>query len=151
MIRRARESILQIYFSGSIFAFFGVIDIAERPEVYYPCGQIGRFIGRSRNSWRHGKMKYLSFGVLPIQMTFQEDGDVHIKIKDQMETLLNNIDWNEGLLQGQFYGEVKTEDTAHVPHIILLDMRLGGKKMSGLVLAMDDYWFGLASWIQLSR
>jgi len=68
-----------------------------------------------------------------------------------METLLNNIDWNEGLLQGQFYGEVKTEDTAHVPHIILLDMRLGGKKMSGLVLAMDDYWFGLASWIQLSR
>ncbi|TRZ89233.1 hypothetical protein D4R89_06425 [bacterium] len=58
MIRRARESIIQICFSGSISAFF--IDIAERPEVYYPCGQIGRFIGRSRNSWRHGKRKYLS-------------------------------------------------------------------------------------------
>lgn len=97
-----------------------------------------------------GEIKTFS-GVLPIQMIFQEDGDVHIKIKDQMETLLNNIDWNEGLLQGQFYGEVKTEDTAHVPHIILLDMRLRGKKMSGHVLAMNDYWFGLASWIQLSR
>jgi hypothetical protein len=44
--------------SGSIFAFFVVIDIAERPEVYYPCSQIGRFIGRSRNSWRHGKRKF---------------------------------------------------------------------------------------------
>jgi len=37
MIRRAWDSIIQKYFSGSIFAFFGVIDIAERPEVYYPC------------------------------------------------------------------------------------------------------------------
>ena len=97
-----------------------------------------------------GEIKTFS-GVLPIQMTFQKDGDVHIKIKDQMETLLNDIDWNGGLLQGQSYGEVKTEDTAHVPHIILLDIRLRGKKMSGHVLAMNDPWYGLASWIQVSR
>jgi len=90
-------------------------------------------------------------GALPVQMTFQKDGDVHIKIKDQMETLLNDINWNEGLLQGQFYGEVKTEDTAHVPHILLLEMRLRDKKMSGHVLAMNDHWYGLAFWIQLSR
>jgi hypothetical protein len=37
---------------------FRVIDIAERPEVYYQCGQVGRFTGRSGNSWRHGKRKY---------------------------------------------------------------------------------------------
>ena len=55
MIRRARESIIRIYFSGSIFAFFGVIDIAERPEVYFRRGQVGNFIsmlgwkGRSKS------------------------------------------------------------------------------------------------------
>jgi len=43
---------------GFIFAFFVVIDIAARPEVYYQRGQEGRFIGRSRNSWRPGKRKY---------------------------------------------------------------------------------------------
>jgi hypothetical protein len=36
-----------VCFSGSIFAFFVVIDITERPEVYYQCGQVGRFIGRT--------------------------------------------------------------------------------------------------------
>jgi len=55
------EQGLLICFSGSMVAFFGVIDIAERPEVYYQCGQIGRFIARSRTSWHHGKRKYLSF------------------------------------------------------------------------------------------
>ena len=51
----ARGFSVRICFSGSIVAFFGVIDIAERPEVYYPCGQVGNFIGRSRNSWRRKK------------------------------------------------------------------------------------------------
>jgi hypothetical protein len=57
----ARGFSVPICFSGSIFVFFVVIDIAERPEVYYQCGQVGRFIGRSRNSSRRGKRKYLSF------------------------------------------------------------------------------------------
>jgi CubicO group peptidase (beta-lactamase class C family) len=96
-----------------------------------------------------GEIKTFS-GVLPVQMTFQKDGDVHIKIKDQMETLLNDIDWDGATLRGQFYGEVKTDDT-HVPHIVLLDIRLRGNRMSGHVLAMNDPWFGLASWIQVSR
>ena len=64
VIQRGTVSVEQgllICFSGSMAAFFGVIDIAERPEVYYQCGQIGRLIGRSRNSWHHGKRKYLSF------------------------------------------------------------------------------------------
>jgi len=39
---------------------FRVIDIAERPEVYYQRGQSGRFIGRSGNSWGPGKSKFLS-------------------------------------------------------------------------------------------
>jgi len=43
----ARRFSVQICFSGSIVAFFDVIDIAERPEVYYQYGQVGRFIGRT--------------------------------------------------------------------------------------------------------
>jgi len=59
----ARGFSVQICF----FAFFGVIDIAERPEVYYRRGQVGNFIGRSRNSWRHGKRKYLSLDAHPVE------------------------------------------------------------------------------------
>jgi len=36
-------------------------DGAARLEVYYRRGQTGRFFGRSRNSSRRGKRKYLSF------------------------------------------------------------------------------------------
>ena len=45
-------------------AFFGVIDNAERPEVYYQCGHVGNFIGRSRNLWGPGKSKCLSISRL---------------------------------------------------------------------------------------
>ena len=76
----ARGFFVRICFSGSIVAFFGVIDIAERPEVYYPCGQAGRFIGRSRNLSRRGKRKYLSFqaqtkstGILQLGKYFIKD------------------------------------------------------------------------------
>ena len=46
------------------FARIRCPDCAERPEVYFRRGQIGRFIGRSRNSWRHEKRKYLSLKLL---------------------------------------------------------------------------------------
>jgi hypothetical protein len=49
--------------SGAIFTFFVVIDIAERQELNCQCGQVGRFIGRSRNSSRRGKRKYLYLAV----------------------------------------------------------------------------------------
>ena len=48
-------------FRPYIFAFFVVIDIAERQGVYSRRGQTGRFIGRSGNSWRPRKSKFLSF------------------------------------------------------------------------------------------
>jgi len=60
MIRMEQESIVfrpvregfpsEYAFSGSIFAFFGVSDIAERPEVYYQRGQEGRFSAKGGNS-----------------------------------------------------------------------------------------------------
>jgi len=58
LLAGARGFSVQICFSGSIFVFFGVIDIAERPEVNYQRGQVGRFSDRSGNSSRPGKRKY---------------------------------------------------------------------------------------------
>jgi len=84
-------------------------------------------------------------------MRFEEDGDVHIKIKDQMETLLNEISWNDDALYGQFHGEIKTEDAARLSHVIQLNLKLREEKLSGYVLALNDHWFGLSSWIRLAR
>ena len=45
------------------FARIRCPDCAERSEVYCRRGQVGNFIGRSRNSWRHRKKKYLSLNI----------------------------------------------------------------------------------------
>jgi hypothetical protein len=48
-------------FGRPFFAFFVVIDIADRQGVYFRRGQAGGFIGRRGDSWRPGKSKFLSF------------------------------------------------------------------------------------------
>jgi hypothetical protein len=58
----AEENGEYFYHPNMLFELdFRVIDIAERPEVYCQCGQVGRFIGRRGNLSRRGKRNYLSF------------------------------------------------------------------------------------------
>ena len=114
----------------------------KKPERFSPPKSLA-------GEWQ-GQIKMYA-GIMPVQMIFEEDGDVHIKIKDQMETLLNDIGWNDGVLYGQFCGEIKTEEASRHPHVIQLNLKLRGQKLSGYVLALNDHWFGLSSWIQLKK
>jgi len=97
-----------------------------------------------------GKIKTYS-GVMPVKMVFQDDGDVHVKIKDQMETLLNNVSLKEGVLSGRFSGEIKTGDDTHFSHIIQLRIKLYGKRISGYASAISENWYALSSWILLKK
>ncbi len=56
---RTRGFFVRICFSGSIFAFTGVIDTADRRELYSWRGQTGRFISRSGRAWCPGKIPIL--------------------------------------------------------------------------------------------
>jgi CubicO group peptidase (beta-lactamase class C family) len=90
-------------------------------------------------------------GVMPIQMIFQNDGDIHVKIENQLETLLNSVDFKDCILTGVFNGEVKTEDASRFPHTIHLKMQLREKRLYGYANATARPFFSLSSWIELRR
>jgi CubicO group peptidase (beta-lactamase class C family) len=97
-----------------------------------------------------GEIKTYS-GVMPVKMVFQEDGDIHLKIKDQLETLLNEVSLKEEILSGRCCGEIRTEDAARFPHTIELRMKLYDQKLSGYATANSGRWYGLSSWIMLKK
>ncbi len=97
-----------------------------------------------------GEIKTYS-GVMPVKMVFQDDGDIHVKIEDQLETLLNEVSFKGEILSGRFYGEIKTEDATRFPHTVDLKMKLYGQRLSGSANANSGRWYSLASWIMLKK
>ena len=101
-MRPGREDFPSPYaFRASIFAIFFVIDITERTEVYFHRGQAGGFIGRSWNSWRPGKSKFLSFAIADVatavtkgdltrSVTVEAKGEVS-ELKDNVNEMIRNL------------------------------------------------------------
>jgi len=92
-------------------------------------------------------------GTIPVKMVFQDDGDIHVKLGDQMETLLNNTKFRKGdILKGNFWGQINTSDTKLVPHYdIRVEMILRGSRLSGYAKANNSTYYGLASYIRLEK
>ena len=88
---------------------------------------------------------------MPVKMVCQDDGDVHIKIKYQMETLLNNVSLKEEVRSGRFYGEIKIGNDTYFSHIIQLRMKLYDKRMSDYASAISENWYALYYWIMLKK
>ena len=78
-------------------------------------------------------------GENPITMEFQEDGDVHVALNREegsndyiiLATLLNNFEFSDGSLKGQFYGTIETSDAKRYPHNIYVNMKLKGNRLVG--------------------
>lgn len=91
---------------------------------------------------------------IPISIVFQPDGDIHIKLGEQLETLVNKGSFEEGILEGQFAGTMPTPDANRHRHSLLLHLRLRGHKLSGQVVAEtpdDSVHFALSSYAELTR
>ena len=103
-----------------------------------------------RGEWE-GEIKTYE-GVLPVKMVFKEDGDIHVRLADQMETLLNKIRFRKGdILKGDFWAHIKTSDTERYPHnTIHVEMTLRGNRLSGYAAARCPQ-YGLSSWIHLDK
>lgn len=91
-------------------------------------------------------------GSLPVQMVFQADGDVHVKLGDQMTTLLNEVRFRDGdVLKGEFWGRIDTADTSDFPHsTVRVEMLLRGDRLTGWAAAKSPR-YGLSSWIHLTK
>jgi CubicO group peptidase (beta-lactamase class C family) len=68
-----------------------------------------------------------------VTLAIQSDGDVHVRIGNQLETLMNRVRFQDGFLTGTSYGTIpSTEARAH-PHHVSYRLLLEGTVLSGFV------------------
>src|SRR5581483_5624066 len=90
----------------------------------------------------------------PLSVSFQPDGDIPIKLGEEMETLLNDASFKHGILEGRFAGTMPTPDASRYRHSLELHLRLRGGKLNGQIIAEtpdDSVHFALSSYAELTR
>jgi hypothetical protein len=92
---------------------------------------------------------------LPLTLVVQPDGDVHVRMGDDLRTLLNDVSAPDGTrIVGRFAGTIPEEEAARHAHTVLLDVRLRGDTLSGQATAQTigwPYYFALTSYVELKR
>jgi hypothetical protein len=88
-------------------------------------------------------------------ITVSADGDVHVSVEGQLETVLNGPGFANGRLQGRFAGRIPTPDVMRWPlHSVALDLKLEGDRLYGQASAQteaDPTYYSLASFVDLRR
>jgi CubicO group peptidase (beta-lactamase class C family) len=91
---------------------------------------------------------------IPLQLIFQPDGDIHVKLGDQLETLLNDPHWEGKMLTGKFASSIPTPDAAHHAHAIHLELWQRNGKLTGEANAEateEPAHYSIASYVELTR
>jgi CubicO group peptidase (beta-lactamase class C family) len=97
---------------------------ADRPAPFKPAPEM---IGE----WK-GEIRTYEESV-PVILTIQPDGDIHIRIGSQLETLMNRARFEDGFLTGASYGTIPSGDARAHPHNISYRLLLSGNRLSGYV------------------
>lgn len=106
-----------------------------------------------RGTWTGSVSSYTK--ELPVQLTFQPDGDVHAKFADQLTTLVNNPHFADGIFTGELAARIGTPDTEHYEYKVALSLTLrdgvlnGGACALGVDLPRERN--ALTHWIELRR
>jgi CubicO group peptidase (beta-lactamase class C family) len=92
---------------------------------------------------------------LPITLSVQADGDVHVKIEGQLETLLDHPRCHDGWLRGRMNSDLRTGDTARTPYDLQLEVKLRDDALVGSLIAMSRpgkrVGNALTHWIELRK
>ncbi len=101
--------------------------------------------------WAGGAHTYK--GEVPLTLWFQEDGDVHARLGDQMETLLNDARFEDGWLTGRMMGDIGTEDANRRSCTLHATLKLRGQALNGAVTAISQGPRGnaLSHWVELKK
>ena len=90
---------------------------------------------------------------LPVRLEIRSDGDVHARVGDQLETLLNDVELEDGVLSGALWGHVPTPDVMRHPrHRLQLELLVREGTMRGQVTAVtttDPTHYALSSYLEL--
>jgi len=103
-------------------------------------------------------------GELPMELRIQPSGDVHVRVgieampsrsNAQLMSLLDHIEFKDGVLTGRALSQIQNSDTKRSPHTVSLALKLRGKTLSGRVSAVslyDGLWiYNLPYWTELTR
>jgi CubicO group peptidase (beta-lactamase class C family) len=92
---------------------------------------------------------------LPVEFRFLPNGDVHVKVGDQLTMLINQPSFKDGAFSGEFVSRIGTPDTERTPYTIELSMRLRGNVLNGDAEASGSPGPGvrnaLSHWLELKR
>ena len=110
-----------------------------------PNGLVGEWAGTLR-TWERE---------IPMAIVVSADGDVHVSVEGQLETVLNGPGFANGRLQGRYAGRIPTPDVMRWPlHSVALDLKLEGDRLYGQASAQteaDPTYYSLASFVDLRR
>ena len=92
-------------------------------------------------------------GETPITLWFQDDGDVHVRLGDQMEALLSDVAFDGGRLSGCMAGDIGTEDADRRPHVLGVDMTLRGTVLNGCITSASEgpRGYALSHWVEVRK
>ncbi len=117
----------------------------EKPPAFEPPSELlGEWSGSVR-TWQK---------TLPIKLIVQADGDIHVKLGDELETLLNDVRYKDANLIGRFAGTIPTDDANRQRHSILLNIRLRNGKLCGQATAQTTeelVYYALTAYIEMVR
>jgi len=114
-------------------------------ELYKPAPEfLGTWTGTLR-TWQ---------GTTPLRLVFQPDGDIHVKLGEQLETLVNDAHWEGKMLTGRFAAVIPTPDASRHRHSANLELWQRDGKLTGEVNAEateEPAHYSLASYVELTR
>jgi CubicO group peptidase (beta-lactamase class C family) len=91
---------------------------------------------------------------LPMQLAIQPDGDIHVRVGKEMESLLNKAVFKNGRLRGECAATIPTPDASRLPHHVILDLLLHDGKLIGQASAFSDtdpIHYALSSYVELTK
>ena len=118
----------------------------EAPKnLYHPTPEfVGTWAGTLR-TWQ---------GTVPLTLIFQPDGDIHVKLGDQLETLLNDAQWDDKMLNARFAAAIPTPDAKMHNHSVHLELWQRNGKLTGEANAEateEPAHYSLSSYVTLTR
>jgi len=81
-------------------------------------------------------------GEAPLRIVVQPDGDVHVRVGDQLETLLSNATFQNGFLRGRFAGKVPFDDNRGRDYQVQFELKLRDGVLNGSATTqtLADAW-----------
>jgi CubicO group peptidase (beta-lactamase class C family) len=92
---------------------------------------------------------------LPVELWFQDDGDVHVKFEGQLATLLTGARFRDGVLRGRLHADLGTVDVNRTKHELHLEVKQRGDVLNGSLIAMSfrapRVGNALTHWIEVKK